>query len=73
MRRPSRLTAAVFAAAALLAGCAAPVAGTPVSVFADPFKVGGIEAVDGPTGLRPDPRARPGLLMPARHRQTERT
>ena len=54
MRRPSRLTAAVFAAAALLAGCAAPVAGTPVSVFADPFKVGGIEAVDGPTGLRPD-------------------
>ena len=44
----------MFAAAALLAGCAAPVAGTPVSVFADPFKVGGIEAVDGPTGLRPD-------------------
>jgi len=54
MRRQSRLTAAVFAAAALVAGCAAPVAGTPVSVFADPFKVGGIEAVDGPTGLRPD-------------------
>lgn len=54
MRRPSRPTAAVFATAALLAGCAAPVAGTPVSVFSDPFKVGGIEAVDGPTGLRPD-------------------
>lgn len=54
MRRPSRPVAAVFGAAALLAGCSAPVAGTPVSVFADPFKVGGIEAVDGPTGLRPD-------------------
>lgn len=54
MRRPSRFICAVFAAAALVAGCAAPVAGTPVSVFSDPFKVGGLEAVDGPTGLRPD-------------------
>lgn len=54
MRRSTRHTVAIFAAAALLAGCAAPVAGTAVSVFADPFKVGGIEAVDGPTGLRPD-------------------
>ena len=50
---PSRLLAAV-AAAVLLAGCAGTVAGTPVSVFSDPFKVGGLEAVDGPTGLRPD-------------------
>lgn len=28
--------------------------GQPVSVFADPFRVGGLQAVDGPTGLRPD-------------------
>ena len=28
--------------------------GKPVSVFADPFKVAGMRAVDGPTGLRPD-------------------
>ena len=25
-----------------------------MSVFADPFKVAGMPAVDGPTGLRPD-------------------
>ena len=28
--------------------------GQAVSVFADPFRVGGLQAVDGPTGLRPD-------------------
>ena len=54
MRRPARLTVAVSATAALTAGCATPVVGTPVSVFSDPFKVGGLAAVDGPTGLRPD-------------------
>ncbi len=54
MRRAIRFAFAAFAAAALIAGCTAPVVGTPVSVFSDPFKVGGLEAVDGPTGLRPD-------------------
>ncbi len=49
----ARLLAAT-AVAAVLAGCGTAVQGTPVSVFADPFKVGGLEAVDGPTGLRPD-------------------
>lgn len=39
---------------ALLAGCSTAVIGTPVSVFSDPFKVGGLDAVDGPTGLRSD-------------------
>ena len=29
-------------------------AGTAVSVFDDPFRVAGMPAVDGPTGLRPD-------------------
>ncbi|MGI9123134.1 MAG: neutral zinc metallopeptidase [Mycobacterium sp.] len=55
MRRPriSRLLAAA-SLAAVLVGCSSAVAGNPVSVFSDPFKVGGLEAVDGPTGLRPD-------------------
>lgn len=38
----------------LLSGCARLLDGTPVSIFADPFRVGGLQAVDGPTGLRPD-------------------
>jgi predicted metalloprotease len=49
------LTSALLAAASalLMASCATTVAGTPVSVFDDPFKVAGMPAVDGPTGLRP--------------------
>lgn len=38
----------------LVSGCAHLVDGKPVSIFADPFRVGGLQAVDGPTGLRPD-------------------
>lgn len=45
---------AVGAAALLLAACSTTVSGAPVSVFADPFKVAGMRAVDGPTGLRED-------------------
>lgn len=41
---------------AVVASCSSAVPGTPVSVFEDPFKVGGLEAVDGPTGLRPNPK-----------------
>jgi predicted metalloprotease len=52
-RTPSRLLVAV-SAAALLAGCGTAVTGRAVSVFEDPFKVGGLTASDGPTGLRPD-------------------
>src|ERR1700750_331748 len=47
----------VFAACAsvfVLASCSVTLEGKPVSVFADPFKVAGMDAVDGPTGLRPD-------------------
>ena len=40
-------------AALLVASCATTVKGTAVSVFDDPFKVAGMPAVDGPTGLRP--------------------
>lgn len=37
-----------------LGGCAHELRGTPVSVFADPFRVAGLPATDGPTGLRDD-------------------
>lgn len=61
MRRTLRsLLARGFGAvgvATVVASCSSAVSGTPVSVFEDPFKVGGLEAVDGPTGLRPDAKA----------------
>ncbi|MGE2727321.1 neutral zinc metallopeptidase [Mycolicibacterium pulveris] len=51
------LVGAVIAvsSALLVAACSTTVPGTPVSVFADPFRVAGMPATDGPTGLRPDP------------------
>ncbi len=54
-----RCTAAVLTvgAALLLASCSTTVEGTAVSVFDDPFKVAGMPAVDGPTGLRPGAKA----------------
>jgi len=58
-RRIGSALAVVGAAAVVLAGCSSAVQGRAVSVFDDPFKVGGLEAVDGPTGLRPDPK--PGI------------
>lgn len=48
-----RLLIAVIAALALVS-CGTAISGRPVSVFEDPFKVGGLEATDGATGLRPD-------------------
>jgi len=50
-------TGAVLAvgAALLIASCSTTVTGTAVSVFDDPFKVAGMPAVDGPSGLRPVP------------------
>ena len=60
MPRPRRrgwrrfpLAAYAAAIAAAVTACSTVVAGQPVSVFADPFKVAGMRAVDGPTGLRP--------------------
>jgi predicted metalloprotease len=41
----------------LLTSCATTLQGTPVSVFADPFSVAGMPAVNGPTGLRDDAEA----------------
>ena len=54
--RPVRLLTALtsMVSAMVLSGCATIVAGKAVSVFDDPFTVGGLQAVDGPTGLRPD-------------------
>lgn len=57
MRRPLTCLFAGFGAVVLVAGCGTQIPGTAVSVFSDPFKVGGLEAVDGPTGLRPDAKA----------------
>ncbi|MGV0746057.1 neutral zinc metallopeptidase [Mycolicibacterium sp. XJ870] len=37
-----------------LAACSTVVAGSPVSVFDDPFSVAGMPATDGPSGLRSD-------------------
>lgn len=55
MRSPRmRAALAVGAAALVLVGCSHRIEGSAVSVFADPFKVGGMTAVDGPTGLRDD-------------------
>ncbi len=41
-------------AAALVTSCTTTMQGTPVSIFADPFRVAGMPAVNGDTGLRPD-------------------
>ncbi len=38
----------------LVSSCGQSLQGTPVSVFADPFRVAGMPATDGPTGLRDD-------------------
>ena len=43
--------------ALLLTSCATTLQGTPVSVFANPFSVAGMPAVNGPTGLRDDAKA----------------
>src|SRR6478609_203894 len=44
----------VALAAALVTSCTTTMQGTPVSIFADPFRVAGMPAVNGDTGLRPD-------------------
>lgn len=52
-----RVLVAVFAPVVvtlLLASCTTTVQGTAISIFADPFRVAGIPAVDGESGLRSD-------------------
>src|SRR3954454_14767968 len=48
---------AIASVAAVLAGCGSTISGRAVSVFDDPFKVGGLQAVDGTSGLRSDAEA----------------
>ncbi|KUI01591.1 neutral zinc metallopeptidase [Mycobacterium sp. IS-3022] len=55
MSRRHRIAVAIaVGAAALATACTSTLQGQPVSVFADPFRVAGMPATDGPTGLRPD-------------------
>ncbi len=54
MRRLFRGTVMAASAVLVLSGCATLLAGRPVSVFDDPFKVAGLPATGGPSGLRED-------------------
>jgi predicted metalloprotease len=54
MRRPLVCVAMAACTVLMLVSCTKTLDGTAVSVFADPFKVGGLQAVDGPSELRPD-------------------
>ncbi|MEO3760059.1 neutral zinc metallopeptidase [Mycobacterium sp. B14F4] len=55
MTRRHRLGAVLaMSSAVLMTACTTMLQGTPVSVFADPFRVAGMPATDGATGLRPD-------------------
>jgi predicted metalloprotease len=49
-----RLAALAACAALLVAGCSTAVEGQAVSSLYDPFKVGGLPATDGPSGVRDD-------------------
>lgn len=53
--RAGGVAAVAFCAALALPSCASPIVGQAVSVFDDPYHVAGMEANDGPTGLRDDP------------------
>src|ERR1700692_817699 len=61
MRRLVSVAARAAAATLVVSGCTTLLAGKPVSMFADPFRVAGLPATDGPSGLRPDAAA------PTRH------
>jgi predicted metalloprotease len=57
MRRLFSAVAVAASAALVVSGCTNLLAGHPVSIFADPFRVAGLPATDGPSGLRPDAAA----------------
>ncbi|BBZ05231.1 lipoprotein peptidase LpqM [Mycolicibacterium chitae] len=55
LRRSAARTIVLAAlAATVAAGCAIQTEGTAVSPLYDPYRVGGLPAVDGPSGIRPD-------------------
>ncbi|MGV0794466.1 neutral zinc metallopeptidase [Mycolicibacterium sp. XJ1819] len=57
MSRRHLWAATVVGAALLATSCTTTLQGRAVSVFDDPFRVAGMPATDGPTGLRSDPAA----------------
>lgn len=57
MRRLLSSAAVAAAATLVVSGCTNLLAGEPVSIYSDPFRVGGLVATDGPSGLRPDAAA----------------
>lgn len=65
MNRPSRSVAAIGAAcvALLIAGCSSVTEGRAVSPLYDPFRVGGLPAEDGPSGVRDDSPQPTGDVM----------
>ncbi len=56
-RRSLARLLALAGTAVVLAGCGSTISGKAVSVFDDPFKVGGLQAVDGASGLRSNAEA----------------
>ncbi|MFN8068741.1 MAG: peptidase [Mycolicibacterium insubricum] len=54
-----------------VSGCTERVDGQAVSVFADPFKVAGMPATDGPTGLRENPHPPPRTVEGTDHGQID--
>ncbi|HEY7053858.1 MAG TPA: neutral zinc metallopeptidase [Mycobacterium sp.] len=54
MKRLLNVAAVMLTAALALTGCTHLLTGTAVSIYADPFSVGGLPATDGPSGLRPN-------------------
>jgi predicted metalloprotease len=58
-----RMLITVGAAALLLTGCGQTVGGQAVSPLYDPFRVGGLPAVDGPSGIRDDGPAPAGTVL----------
>jgi predicted metalloprotease len=53
-RRVVGAAAVAACSTVLVAACSSTLQGKAVSVFEDPFRVAGMSATDGPTGLRPD-------------------
>ena len=54
MGRRHRLCVLLGCAVLIVTSCSTTLQGKPVSIFADPFRVAGMPAVNGETGLRPD-------------------
>lgn len=58
-----RPTIACLAAVLVVAGCTTFVAGNALSILNDPFRVGGLPATNGPSGVRPNTSAPTGTVI----------